>query len=67
MKKIIILILGIVLTTFSSCINDLDTKPKVELTLEDLLQQDPMLHLHYLDQMDLEVRILMMMQENLLS
>lgn len=41
MKKIIILILGIVLTTFSSCINDLDTKPKVELTLEDLLQQDP--------------------------
>ena len=41
MKKIIILILGLVLTTITSCTNDLNTKPKVELTLEDLLQQDP--------------------------
>ncbi len=43
MKKIIVLVLGLSLltTTFSGCISDLDTKPQVELTLEDLLSQDP--------------------------
>ncbi len=40
MKKSII-ILTIILTAFTSCINDLNTEPKVELSLEELLQQDP--------------------------
>ena len=40
MKKFLILIL-IISTTFSSCLDDLNTKPQVELTLEELLQQDP--------------------------
>ncbi|CAM1368669.1 RagB/SusD family nutrient uptake outer membrane protein [Tenacibaculum xiamenense] len=40
MKKFLILIL-ITATTFSSCLSDLDTKPEVELTLEELLKQDP--------------------------
>jgi starch-binding outer membrane protein, SusD/RagB family len=39
--KIKILSLGMVGLVFGSCINDLDTKPKVELSLENLLAQDP--------------------------
>ena len=39
--KIKILSLGLVGVLFSSCINDLDTQPKVELSLENLLAQDP--------------------------
>ena len=42
MKKIILTVLGLALfTTLSSCIDDLDTAPKVELTLEQLLENDP--------------------------
>lgn len=39
--KIKILSLGIMGLLFNSCINDLDTKPVVELSLEKLLEQDP--------------------------
>jgi hypothetical protein len=39
--KIKILSLGLVGLLFSSCVNDLDTTPKVELSLENLLAQDP--------------------------
>ncbi len=38
--KIKYLAIGLVLF-FSSCINDLDTEPKTQLTLEQLLQKDP--------------------------
>lgn len=42
MKKIILTFFGLaLLTTLSSCVNDLDTEPKVELTLQQLLEQDP--------------------------
>ena len=42
MKKIILTVLGLALfTTLSSCVDDLDTAPKVELTLEQLLENDP--------------------------
>lgn len=42
MKKVIILFLGLtLLTTVSSCVDDLDTEPEVELTLEQLLENDP--------------------------
>lgn len=36
-------ILGVALMSvlFVSCLNDLETKPKVELTLENLLKNDP--------------------------
>lgn len=33
--------LGLSLLLFSSCVDDLNTEPKVELTFEKLLQQDP--------------------------
>jgi starch-binding outer membrane protein, SusD/RagB family len=36
-----ILSLGLVSLLFTSCINDLETKPQVELSLENLLAQDP--------------------------
>jgi starch-binding outer membrane protein, SusD/RagB family len=39
--KFNIITLGLSLLLFSSCVNDLDTKPKVELSFENLLQQDP--------------------------
>ncbi|WAC01368.1 RagB/SusD family nutrient uptake outer membrane protein [Lacinutrix neustonica] len=42
MKKIILTFFApALLTTISSCVNDLDTEPKVELTLQQLLEQDP--------------------------
>ena len=42
MKKIILTFFGLtLLTTLSSCVNDLDTEPKVELTLQQLLENDP--------------------------
>ena len=28
-------------TPFTSCVDDLDTEPKIELTLEELLSEDP--------------------------
>jgi len=40
-NKKIILALGTVVLLFSSCANELDTKPKVELSLENLLIKDP--------------------------
>lgn len=40
MKKLLIAVV-LVATTFTSCLNDLNTKPEVELTLEQLLAQDP--------------------------
>jgi starch-binding outer membrane protein, SusD/RagB family len=39
--KISLVGIGIFLLVFSSCTSDLDTQPKVELTLEKLLQRDP--------------------------
>jgi starch-binding outer membrane protein, SusD/RagB family len=36
-----ILILGLIGLLFTSCLNELDTKPNVELSLEKLLAQDP--------------------------
>jgi starch-binding outer membrane protein, SusD/RagB family len=36
-----ILILGLIGLVFTSCLNDLETKPKVQLSLENLLKQDP--------------------------
>ncbi len=42
MKKILLTCFGLaLLTTLTSCVNDLDTEPKIELTLEQLLQDDP--------------------------
>jgi starch-binding outer membrane protein, SusD/RagB family len=41
MKKRIILSLGLVSLLFTSCLNELETKPKVQLSLENLLAQDP--------------------------
>jgi hypothetical protein len=42
MKKIILIFFGIVLfTTLTCCVDDLDTEPKIELTLEELLSEDP--------------------------
>jgi hypothetical protein len=42
MKKIILTFLAIaLLSTVTSCVDDLDTEPKVELTLSQLLAQDP--------------------------
>lgn len=40
-KKIFIGISTLVLLLFASCTDDLDTEPKVELSLENLLAQDP--------------------------
>jgi starch-binding outer membrane protein, SusD/RagB family len=39
--KMLIIRFIIILLIFNSCTNDLDTKPKVELTLEQLLAEDP--------------------------
>ena len=39
MKKI--LLIFFVATLAVSCVDDLDTKPEIELTLEELLKQDP--------------------------
>lgn len=39
--KLNIIRFGLAVLLFSSCTNDLDTEPKVELTLEQLLAQDP--------------------------
>lgn len=39
--KVKVFVLTLVGILFSSCLNDLDTKPKVELTLEQLLAKDP--------------------------
>lgn len=39
--KFLFLRLGIILILFNSCVNDLETTPKIELTLEQLLAQDP--------------------------
>jgi starch-binding outer membrane protein, SusD/RagB family len=41
MKKIKILSLGLVSLLFNSCVNELETKPKVQLSLENLLAKDP--------------------------
>lgn len=42
MRKIILTFFGLALfTIISSCVDDLDTEPKVELTLQQLLEQDP--------------------------
>ena len=42
MKKIKLIGIGILfLSVFAACTDDLDTSPKVELSLEQLLQQDP--------------------------
>ena len=41
MKKILISFLSIIILSFVGCTKDLDTEPKVELTLEDLIEQDP--------------------------
>lgn len=42
MKKIKITLAGLgILLLLSGCVNDLDTEPKTELTLEQLLTQDP--------------------------
>lgn len=41
MKKILISFLSIAILSLVSCTKDLDTEPKVELTLEDLIEQDP--------------------------
>lgn len=42
MKKLILTFFGLALiVTITSCVNDLDTEPKVELTLQQLLDQDP--------------------------
>ena len=41
MKKLIIIIIGILTITFYNCTDELNTEPIVELSLEDLLAQDP--------------------------
>jgi starch-binding outer membrane protein, SusD/RagB family len=41
MKKIKILSLGLVSLLFNSCVNELETEPKVQLSLENLLAKDP--------------------------
>ena len=41
MKKLKLFSIGVFLLTALSCTQDLDTKPLVELSLEQLLQQDP--------------------------
>lgn len=41
MKKIIIIVIGLVLLSNISCTDDLNTEPRVELSLEQLLSQDP--------------------------
>lgn len=41
MKKIIITFLGIALLSIASCTDDLNTEPIVELSIEQLLSQDP--------------------------
>lgn len=42
MKKILLIFFGLaVFSTLTSCVDDLDTKPKIELTLEELLAKDP--------------------------
>lgn len=40
-RNINTIVLGLSLLLLSSCVNDLDTTPKVEITYEQLLQQDP--------------------------
>ncbi|MGL5110999.1 MAG: RagB/SusD family nutrient uptake outer membrane protein, partial [Flavobacterium sp.] len=39
--KLCLVGLGLILLSFNSCSDDLNTKPKVELDLEQLLQRDP--------------------------
>ena len=41
MKQIIIIICSVLMVSVSSCTDDLNTQPLVELTLEELLEQDP--------------------------
>ncbi|MGY0391621.1 RagB/SusD family nutrient uptake outer membrane protein [Bizionia sp. KMM 8389] len=41
MKKILIIFIGVCALTTVSCTNDLDTEPKVELSLEEILENDP--------------------------
>ncbi len=41
MKKAILILIGFTMFSIVSCTDDLDTTPKVELTLEQLLAQDP--------------------------
>lgn len=41
MKKITLIFASLFLLIGSSCVNDLETKPKVNLSLEDLLASDP--------------------------
>ena len=42
MKKILLIFFGLaVFSTLTSCVDDLDTEPKIELTLEELLAKDP--------------------------
>ena len=41
MKKLIIILIGILTITFYNCTDELNTEPIVELSLEDLLAQDP--------------------------
>ena len=31
----------VLFTTLTCCVDDLDTEPKIELTLEELLSEDP--------------------------
>jgi hypothetical protein len=67
---------GLFFLLLVGCTNDLNTEPKVQITLEQLLAQDPnavtgllsksYVLLHYRDQTGLEAPILVMIQENLL-
>lgn len=41
MRKIFLTLTGILALTFVSCTDDLDTEPKVELTLDQILAEDP--------------------------
>ena len=41
MKKIILTLIGLTMFSIVSCTDDLNTVPKVELTLQELLDQDP--------------------------
>ncbi|GAA3774107.1 RagB/SusD family nutrient uptake outer membrane protein [Corallibacter vietnamensis] len=41
MKKIFLILTGLMILTIVSCTDDLDTEPKVELTLEEILAEDP--------------------------
>ena len=41
MKRIILICFSLALLPFTSCVDDLDTEPKIELTLDQLLADDP--------------------------